>query len=244
MNESNNNSSLAKNIGPILLILGIVAVFLSYWLVYRKYDEKTTTVKDEIKTLEARRNDLRTLDAGKKAIQEKTEAAEKVCDKVLAEFDGDVAQKQIIMDIYNITQDVNQKSGKELLVPKLELSEATEPYVFGGATDAEAGTDSTTSVITGGSEYTTKDIQYTVTTYGDYEQLKETLRDYIQFDKKRKVVNNIQVTFDTQYNLLKTEITVDEYAVLGEGRELTMPDVPQYDMSATDIFLRGEALAQ
>ena len=50
--EEKKTSELAKNLKYILVLVGVLALVVSYFLFYKKYDEQAKSVEDEIEKLE------------------------------------------------------------------------------------------------------------------------------------------------------------------------------------------------
>ena len=57
--EETKNSALQQNMKYILILIGVVALILSYFMGYSKYQTNISDINDEISALETRYNDLK-----------------------------------------------------------------------------------------------------------------------------------------------------------------------------------------
>ena len=239
--EKSNGNGIGKYLGVIFLLIGVVALVASYYMVNQKYTEKIDTIEDEINSLKGRRDDLKKLDDGKAKVQKLTKVADELCDKIIAEFDGDITYKGVIMDVYNIGQKINQNipEAEQMSIPRLTFAGVETPYVFGAVTSSNPAGG------VGGydSSFTTTMMKYNFQTVGSYEQMKDTLKAITDFEGKRKGITSITITRDDVTQLLNTNITVDEYVVQGGDRKETMAEIPAYEESKTNIFYDDAALA-
>ena len=57
--EETKNSALQQNMKYILILIGVVALILSYFMGYSKYQTNISDINDEISALETRYNELK-----------------------------------------------------------------------------------------------------------------------------------------------------------------------------------------
>lgn len=232
MNESGKSNGMGKYVGPLLLLIGLIALVASYYMVNQKYNDKIDEINGELSGLRTRRDALRELNANKKNIEEKTSIAGELCDRILAKFDGGISYKGTIMDLYNLENSVNKEVNGTMKMPSLTFMSSDVPYEFG----AVASSNPAGGVGGYDPSYTTKVMQYSFQTTGSYEELKELLKEINEFGGKRKVLSSLSISYDSTTQLLNTSMTISEYVVEGGERAETMADIPKYEKEKVNVF--------
>lgn len=225
MNEA-GNSSVSKNLKYILVLVGVLALVLSYFLVYRKYNTKIEDIKPVIDELQAKCDDLEAKNDNKANIEKLTQEAEVAYAELLAKFDGGLSAQAEIMDAYNMGQRLQIK------VPTLSLSAEAVAYTFG-----QIQTSNPNGGVGGVStEYSANAMTYTLSTIGTYDQMKQTLNYIMQEEGKRKVPNSISFAYDSSTQQVALSIKVTEYAVAGGDRVQKEVVIPEYVQSVPNVF--------
>lgn len=221
-----SNSSMSKNLKYVLVLLGVVALVLSYFLVFTKYNKKIEDIQDEIDILRDERDDLEIKNDNKANIVTLTKEADEKYESILKEFDGGITYQSQIMDNYNMGQRLQIK------VPTLLMSQVTQVYTFG-----QIPTSNPNGGVGGvDSKYSAVAMSYTVTTSGTYDQMKQTLNYIMNEESKRKVLNSILFAYDSTNQEVSMNLNLVEYAVSGEDRAQKEVEIPSYVKSATNIF--------
>ncbi|MDE7431189.1 MAG: hypothetical protein K2N34_04640, partial [Lachnospiraceae bacterium] len=207
MNES-GNSSVSKNLKYILVLVGVLALVLSYFLVFRKYTDKSKDIQTELDSLQAKCDDLEAKNGNKANIEKLTEEAEQKCEELLKKFDGDVTPQSVIMDNYNMGERLQIK------IPTLSLATKEQTYTFGQLTSSNPNGG------TGGmnAEYTGMAMSYNITTLGTYDQMKQTLNYIMNEEGKRKVPISVTFSYSSTEQQVALNIAVKEYSVTGGDR--------------------------
>lgn len=225
MNEA-GNSSVSKNLKYILVLLGVLALVLSYFLVYRKYNTKIEDIKPVIEELQAKCDDLEAKNDNKANIEKLTQEAETAYAEVLAKFDGGLSAQAEIMDAYNMGQRLQIK------VPTLSLSDAAVVYTFG-----QIQTSNPNGGVGGVStEYAGSALTYSISTIGTYDQMKQTLNYIMQEEGKRKVPTAVSFAYDSTSQQVALSVNVIEYAVTGGDRVQKEVVIPGYVQSVPNVF--------
>lgn len=223
MNESKNNS-IMNSLHYILILVGVLALVLSYFLVYSKYSDKLDTIKGEIKTLKEQRDDLETKDKNSAKVLAKTEDNKLEIEKRFKEFNGNLSCQNEIMDAYNITQKY-----PDVQVGALSMDDVTPGYEFGQVGNSAGAL----------SDYTAEYMKYTIKTGSSSDKIAEILRDIRDEEHTRKVFGGISISVDVDKNLVVMETTVFEHAVLGADRTFYEQTIPDYLKGREDIFLNS-----
>lgn len=226
MNESASTSSISKNIGPVLVIVGLLLVVLSYFLVYKDYDQKTNDIKTEISSLKTRRDYLRGLEAGRAEKEAAKEEADKESEKLLEKFDGGITVQSEMMDTYKMTQDL------EIEIPVLSFSGVTEAYMFGALTSSNPNGG------TGGADpsYVGQSMTYNIATTTTYDNMRKVLEYILKYEGKRKVLKNVSFGYDSTSQEISLAMQIAEYAIAGGDRKQSEVEVPEYAESVDNIF--------
>ncbi len=69
--EETKNSALQQNMKYILILIGVVALILSYFMGYSKYQTNISDINDEISALETRYNDLKSKESKREEYEKK-----------------------------------------------------------------------------------------------------------------------------------------------------------------------------
>lgn len=225
MNGS-GNSSVSKNLKYILILVGVLALVLSYFLVFRKYTDKSDEIQSELDSLQVKCDDLETKNGNKANIEKLTEEAEQKYEDLLKKFDGDVTPQSVIMDNYNMGQRL------QIQIPTLSLSLKESAYAFGqlATSNPNGGTGGVNA------EYQGMSMAYTIMSIGTYDQMKQTLNYIMNEEGKRKVPINISFAFDSTNQQVALNIAIKEYAITGGDRVQKEIEIPGYVKSTTNIF--------
>lgn len=225
MNKT-NNSSLYKNLKYILVLLGVVALVLSYFFVFTKYNKKTEDIQEEIDILQDKCDDLEVKNKNKANIEMKTKEAEEKYETILKKFDGGITYQSQIMDNYNMGQRL------QIQVSRLSMASTTPVYTFG-----QLATSNPNGGIGGvNTEYSGVSMAYTIATVGTYDQMKQTLNYIMNEEGKRKVPNTITFAYDSSTQQVSMSINITEYAVSGGDRVQKEVEIPDYVKSTTNVF--------
>ncbi len=227
MNEKNNNMN---NIRYVFVLIGVLALLVSYFLVYSKYNTKIKDISDTVDTLKEDRDRLKEMDANKGNIQSETDRLNKESETEFAKYDGGLSYKAEIMDTYNMTQNLDIK------VEQLGLNAATSGYVFGQIASSNPNGSSGEMA-----KYTSEQMSYSITTGGTYDQIKQIIKYIMDTKGKRKTINTISISGVS--DSMRMELNLTEYAIAGEGREAAKVEIPDYLKSTSSPFL-GEVIVR
>lgn len=227
MEEIKNNS----NIKYILILIGFVALALSYFLGYKEYNTDISNIKDEISSLETRYNDLKSKESKRKEYEKNKKETDEKIEEILSKYDAGLSTKRIIMDCHNIA------SGSQISLTALSLSEPKVFWAFG--TEKKDGKVSTKDKKTYDMMASAR--TYTIQATGTYNNIKDLLDKILSEKSKRRVPVTISFAFDPTLNTTSCNISITEYAVNTKDRVESVSEIPIYTQGIDNIFYNGLA---
>lgn len=227
MEEIKNNS----NIKYVLILIGLVALALSYFLGYKGYQTDISDIKDEISSLEARYNDLKTKESKRKEYENDKKEADEKFEEILSKYDAGLSTKRIIMDCHNIA------SSSSLSLTSLSLSEPKLFWAFG--TEKKDGKVNNKDINT--YEMMASARTYSIQATGTYNNIKDLLDKIMSEKSKRRVPVSISFAFDPTLNTTSCNVSITEYAVIQNDRKETESIIPNYTQGIENIFFNSLA---
>lgn len=236
----NSNST-----GILVLILGVVAIVLSYVFGFTAYNNKNSELQAEIDELEARRDELKEDYAHKDEYLKKTDEFDKEYEKTLKKFDTGITNEGELMDLYNL------QGTTGIMLDLATFTMPEETYAFDGSlttsdmvaptVDANGNTVEADPIITStavNSSYrgVSADVNFTMS--GTYANIKAALNSLAD-ESKRRAFKSFNFTCDTSKDTVTCNGTYKEYAITGDDRKQTKVDIPESASGRTDLFLGG-----
>ena len=219
--EEKKTSELAKNLKYILVLVGVLALVVSYFLFYKKYDEQAKSVEDEIEKLEVEYDAVKTKAAlyNEKKVNEFVYECNKKYEERIKNFNGDITYQSQIMDTYNMTVDRNCQ------IPSLTMSDPME-----GADDEAINS------YLDGKGYSLVKMTYSITTEVPYDQMVDTINYFMEKEGKRKVPVDIGFAYNPTEQKVSLSFNIVEYAIKGEDRPVQDVVIPEHALGNTNIF--------
>lgn len=210
----------------LVFILVIIAAVLAYFYLFMPLAEKRNTLLTENHDLDERLINLKNMavdeDLFKIGINESNKTIKQVMNHYSA---GNTPEKSIMM-----IDGLEQKVGIRL--PNLSFS---QPEVISTVKMplVTENADGTYTIV----YYDVNLLRETLSTnYAcTYEQLKKMI-DYINAYPERMNIDSISVTYDSETNGLKGNVTLNLFAVTGTGKEYTEPNISGLSMGTDNIF--------
>lgn len=210
----------------LVFILVIIAAVLAYFYLFMPLAEKRNTLLTENHDLDERLINLKNMavdeDLFKIGINESNKTIKQVMNHYSA---GNTPEKSIMM-----IDGLEQKVGIRL--PNLSFS---QPEVISTVKMplVTENADGTYTIV----YYDVNLLRETLSTnYAcTYEQLKKMI-DYINAYPERMNIDSISVTYDSETNGLKGNVTLNLFAVTGTGKEYTEPNISGLSMGTENIF--------
>ncbi len=236
-NETKNNYS-----NLIFVLIGVVALVLSYFLGFTNLNSKNEDLKSEIDTLQTDYDNLNSEYAKKDQYIKDTKAAEKDYTDMLKKFDAGVTDQSLIVD----SEAYENKLG--VTVTALNIASILDPngvtlddgsvnmegiYQFGqmqSLNPNDAGT------LTGAdSSFKGINATYDMTATGSYQQISDLLQT-VSKSNKRKVPQSLSFTYDGTKELVTVNMKINEYAIVGNDRKMSDVDIKKSTEGQGNIF--------
>ncbi|MCI8668431.1 MAG: hypothetical protein HFI34_02720 [Lachnospiraceae bacterium] len=224
--EETKNSALQQNMKYILILIGVAALVLSYFMGYSKYQTDISDIKDEISSLETRYNDLKSKESKRGEYQKKKKEVEEKYDTILSKFDAGLSAKRIIMDCHNIASQVG------LSFTSLSMSEPKISWVFG--TEKKDGKVNSKDQMSYEMMASVKN--YTIQVTGTYSKTKDYIKQIMSDQAKRRVPVSLSFAFDPTLHTVSCNLNVMEYAISSKDRTESITEIPLYNQGINNIF--------
>ena len=224
--EETKNNALQQNMKYILILIGVAALVLSYFMGYSKYKTDISDIEDEISSLEARYDDLKSKESKRGEYEKNKKDVEEKYETLLSQFDAGLSTKRIIMDCHNIASSIG------ISFSSLSMTEPRSFWVFGTEKkDGKVNNRDTTNY-----EMLATARTYSIQATGTYLNIKELLNQVVSEKTKRRVPTSLSFAFDPVLNTVTCTVSVTEYAVSGKDREESISNVPTYNQGIDNIF--------
>lgn len=210
-------NALLKNIKYIALLVGLLAMVMSYFLGYSNIKVSNDELNVEIDSLQARLDDLEAKKKNQKMYEEGIKKFNEDTEKILAKFDAGLSPQRIIVDYQQLCDEL------AVVIPSMSFSEPTADFTF---SSAEEGLEGHSKVMN-------------VTVTGTYVSIKDFITKLMTTAGRRRVPSTIGFSFDSAINSVTCSIAVTEYAVVGGERTETVPTIPGYNKGVNNIFFSG-----
>lgn len=212
-----------RDLGVLLIIAGILIAFLSYKMSFEGTLEEIDAIQAEQDKLNKEIADLQPLvDAAPRYEKEMKDMDEKTV-KIMNEFAPDIWQEDNIMYVVEILDELNTK------IPSFSAAPAVVVQTVDG-TGALAGRSYSLGRATIGATYISE----------SYDDLKAYI-DYIYSDKKvKRVIDNINMTFDVTDGKISGSTTIYQYVMNDTTRTYDPVELPDDDLGIESECIFGE----
>lgn len=224
--EETKNSALQQNMKYILILIGVAALVLSYFMGYSKYQTDISDIKDEISSLETRYNDLKSKESKRGEYQKKKKEAEEKYDAILSKFDAGLSAKRVIMDCHNIASQIG------LSFTSLSMSEPKLSWAFG--TEKKDGKVNSKDQMS--YEMVASVKNYSIQVTGTYGNIKDFIKQIMSDKAKRRVPVSMTFAYDPTLHTVSCSLSIMEYAISSKDRTESVTDIPIYNQGIDNIF--------
>ena len=208
-----------RDVKILLLLLIVAIVVLPYLFFIKPTNEKIDGLTSEIATLSERQAYLQALDQNRDYYLKSIEVLNENRDKLIANYPGGIKQENTIVFLRNLEL-TNPLSMLIISFGDIVEIPVAEAYTDQNGEEHEA--------LTALAE--TNTINFT----GTYEEMKSMLAFFNNYEE-RMVVSAI--TMDkNEFGLLEGTFVVNQYAVLGTGKELAPAKIPTVEHGVVDVF--------
>ncbi len=208
-----------RDVKILLLLLIVAIVVLPYLFFIKPTNEKIDALTAEIQTLSERQAYLQALDQNRDYYLKSIEVLNSSRDKLIANYPGGIKQENTIVFLRNLEL-TNPLSMLVISFGDVNSIPVSDAYVDQNGEEHEALT----------AKAQTNTINFTCT----YEEMKAMLAYFNNYEE-RMVVSAI--TMDkNEAGLLEGTFVVNQYAVLGTGKELAPAKIPTVEHGVVDVF--------
>lgn len=208
-----------RDVKILLLLLIVAIVVLPYVFFIKPTNEKIDGLTAEIQTLSERQAYLQALDQNRDYYLKSIEVLNSARDELIANYPGGIKQENTIVFLRNLEL-TNPLSMLVIAFGDVASIPVADAYVDQNGEEHEALT----------ALAQTNTINFTST----YEEMKSMLAYFNNYEE-RMVVSAISMD-KKETGLLEGTFVVNQYAVLGTGKELAPAKIPTVEHGVVDVF--------
>ena len=208
-----------RDIKLLLLLVVVAIVVLPYVFFIKPTNEKIDSLTSEIATLSERQAYLQALDQNRDYYLKSIEVLNTSRDKLIANYPGGIKQENTIVFLRNLEL-TNPLSMLVISFGDVASIPVADAYVDQDGVEHEALT----------ALAQTNTINFMCT----YEEMKTMLAFFNNYEE-RMVVSAISMD-KNEAGLLEGTFVVNQYAVLGTGKELAPAKIPTVEHGVVDVF--------
>lgn len=233
----------------VLIVAGVLILVCTFFFLYQPNSEKVTEIEEETSKYQNQINFLSSLQLQVNQMKTLTPAYERTMGEYMNEFPSRMTQPKAIYNVYQMMI----KTGIEItaISPGEEQTflgagalttsgDFTGKSADGGAADpaaaaspggAEASPESEFPVNQMVGKYT----PYNLTISGTLKQIKKAL-DWISGHKEHMATTAVALTYDSSTGKLSGTLTVNYFAMNGNGEPYEEPDIQGIVIGSPNIF--------
>jgi len=202
-----------RDVGLLLMVLGILASIIAYRFVYQKKMEENARLESQLKTLQTEEANLAELDANRPFYESEIERMNEDNKEILSHFPVDILPENEIMYV-------------------VAMEEENEVYfsdlAYGSAEEYSTGYEARTGL-------TASDVVMTLSYQSTYQGLKDVIT-YTGGQDRRMVINTVSASYDRTTGNVSGSMTLDQYVVSGTDAAYIPPYVPAISIGTDNIF--------
>lgn len=212
-----------KEIGLLIVVLGLLLAFASYWFAFRNFEAKADEINTKNEELQATVDKLEILEARRPEYLESMEMMKAVDDVIINSFASGVLREDQIMYLYNM----ELVGANEVRVPSVSMS-ADQQIAYTGSTTTEDGYE----LVDDGINMYRLDSTVNLTTTNS--GLKNVLK-YIYDMDSRKSISTVNLTVSNDGYLTGT-MQLSFYYLTGTERTYAEPSIQGVPTGTTNFF--------
>lgn len=226
----------SKKIMYYVLLVGVLALVIVYFLVYKKYIDKTDSLNAENRTLSDRVAVLKEYYDNRMMYEESIEAMQIDINKKLDEFPADVKEEDILLLAVKSTED------SYIAYTGVNLSDREPIYEIDRGIVGQGSIEGLSDTLT----FVKRTVSYVNNV--DYFNLKQVIGFILNSPNKKNIsVVSYKANEDTtetaedlekesEIEMLDGTISVQFFSVLGSGKPYERPEIPEYEAGLFNIF--------
>ena len=225
----------------IVVLVGILLVFVSYYYGYRTLKAKTAVLKTQNEVLESQIETLEKISKSEGQYLVETEEMQAGMNEIIQKFPSDMISEDIILYVRNVENKTNSYV-HNITIPAKEYVNVTaqvENDVLSSFEDV-TGAIAEYGFVNDGSVPNTENMHLAqvvsdVTCSVTYKGLKQVIEDITE-SENRKNVDNISLVFNENTGDLAGSMTVSFFTLSGTGREYLQPTITGTSHGVDCIF--------
>lgn len=243
-----------SDVNILLIVLGIGAALLTYFLVFTKLNDKTDTLKIQNASLQQEVDRLQDLANNKQKYLDDTATMQDEIENIKAQFAAAYQPEDEILYVDNLEKNfdttanaINMPGTSPVEVVTTAdtttdaaaqpATDATDATTEDAATDATATTDATAA--SPASEILLYQTPVTMDFVASYNAVKDIVK-IMNEDQMRKSIDGLSLAFDTETGDLTGTLIFNMYSLTGTDATYTTPVISNVVMGSSNIFNSAE----
>lgn len=202
----NNTKLKPKELQAIMIVAGLAILFCAYKFIFVPFNEKTSVLKTEISTLEAKIDDLEDKRAHRVEYQAETEEFKEKSSVLVNKYPQNFTLERAIEYI------ITELDEYSVEVSNISIGSTSLFYSF---TDAQG------TAVEGAPQINATEV--TVSYNTNYSGMKG-LVDKLNFGDSRITIENLSASYSTTTGGVSGSASLRVYTAVGTGREYVEPD--------------------
>lgn len=219
-----------KELQMLLIVLGILILFASYWFAFRNFEEKAEQLEAQNVELQATVDKLEVLKAKQPEYLESIDQMKAADTQIINAFASGVQREDQIMYLYNM----ELVDANEVKVPSVSMT-AEQPVPYAGSTTTDDGYELVDDGIT------MYKLESTVSLITTNNGLKNVL-DYIYDMDTRKAIYNVSLSVSND-GYLTGNMMLNFYYLNGTEKPYVNPDIQGVPTGTVNFFGAVEGAA-
>ncbi len=208
-----------RDLGVIMILVGILAIFLTYQVYFTDMQTQVEALQTEQKSLKSQITELQPVVDSAEFYQDEMERFQEEVEDMMDEYPVNVIYEDGIMYIVGLTDEL------DVQIPSLTVSEATVSNSVEG-----------TGILEGKTYQLLKATETMTYTAADYDTVKELL-DYIYADENsKKTITSVSMTFDSTSGEIAGSLNISVFAMTDGTRTYEEVDLPLDSLGIDCIF--------
>lgn len=239
-----------SDVNILLIVIGIGAALLAYFLVFTKFNDKTDAQKSANASLQQEVDRLQDLANNKQQYLDDTASMQGDIDDIKAQFAAAYQPEDEVMYVRGIEKNFDATASAISMpgtvpmevagaaAPAAEPTPAAEESVDGETTetgDAAAVDASTDNTATTASEVLLYQTPVTIDFVASYNSIKDIIK-VLNEDEMRKSIDSLSLAFDSETGDLTGSLLFSMYSLTGTDAVYTTPEIPGIAFGSSNIF--------
>lgn len=235
-----------SDINLLIMLIGVLLAVISYFVVYKSFTEKTTSLRAENTTLQTEVDELQKLADNKEFYISETARMDEEIQNIMARYPGEIRTEDQIM--YTVGLE-NQYSiwVNSLSVKGTQLVQVAAPVAEQQTSDAveEEGAESTGDAVvaSGGLKDTVflYNSPFSISYKTTYRSAKDIVAGIVN-SADRMNITNISLAYDAETGCLSGTMDANMFTMSGTGDLYEELNIPGVSLGTADFFQSGAVL--